>query len=133
MATQEQRYQIYALLKSGQNKSDIAKVLGVDKSTISRELKRNRGKRGYRPKQAHRKALSRRKKTKKKIKAEDWVIVEEKIRQDWSPEQISGWFTSVSLWEKKNTSLSISHEWIYQYIYADAVHAIGKAGWRRSP
>ncbi|MEA3350554.1 MAG: helix-turn-helix domain-containing protein, partial [Chloroflexota bacterium] len=44
MATQEQRYQIYALLKSGQNKSDIAKVLGVDKSTISRELKRNRGK-----------------------------------------------------------------------------------------
>jgi IS30 family transposase len=99
-ATQEQRYQIYALLKSGQNKSDIAKVLDVDKSTITRELKRNRGKRGYRPKQAHRKALSRRKKTKKKIKAEDWVIVEEKIRQDWSPEQISGWL-------KKNTSISI--------------------------
>ena len=110
--TQEQRYQIYALLKSGQNKSDIATVLDVDKSTITRELKRNRGKRGYRPKQAHRKALSRRKKTKKKIKAEDWVIVEERIRQDWSPEQISGWL-------KKNTSISISHEWIYQYIYAD--------------
>ena len=42
--TSEQRYQIYALLKSGQKKSEIAKVLGVHKSTIGRELKRNRGK-----------------------------------------------------------------------------------------
>lgn len=110
--TSEQRYQIYALLKSGQKKSEIAKVLGVHKSTIGRELKRNRGKRGYRPKQAHRKTLRRRKKTKKRINAKTWAIVEEKIRQDWSPEQVSGWL-------KRNTAIRISHEWIYQYIYAD--------------
>ncbi len=41
--TQEQRYQIYALLKMGHCQSDIAQVIGVDKSTISREVRRNRG------------------------------------------------------------------------------------------
>ncbi len=52
--TQAQRYQIEALLKAGHQQTEIAEVLGVDKSTISRELKRNRGLRGYRPKQAAR-------------------------------------------------------------------------------
>ncbi|MDF1515030.1 MAG: helix-turn-helix domain-containing protein [Anaerolineae bacterium] len=59
--TQQQRYQIYALLKSGHNQTGIADTTEVDKSTINRELKRNRGQRGYRPKQSHRKAMSRRK------------------------------------------------------------------------
>ena len=57
--TQGQRYQIEALLKTGHNQTMIAKVLSVNKSTISRELKRNRGLRGYRPKQAHERALIR--------------------------------------------------------------------------
>ena len=43
---------IYALLKIGQTKTKIAELLGVHKSTISQELKRNKGKRGYHPKQA---------------------------------------------------------------------------------
>ena len=51
--TQEQRYQIYAFLKAGFLQTEIASEIGVHKSTISREIKRNRGKRGYRPKQAH--------------------------------------------------------------------------------
>jgi IS30 family transposase len=50
--TQEERYQIYALMKAGHNPTEIAEVLGRHKSTISREFKRNRGMRGYRPKQA---------------------------------------------------------------------------------
>ena len=45
----EQRYQIYALKKAGQNQSQIALVLGCHKSTISRELRRNCGQRGYYP------------------------------------------------------------------------------------
>ena len=48
--TQEQRYQLHALLKMEHNRTEIADTLGVHKSTISRELQRNRGKRGYRPK-----------------------------------------------------------------------------------
>ena len=58
--TQEQRYQIYALKKMGHNQTEIDNCIGVDKSTISRELKRNHGQRGYRPKQAHGLAMSRR-------------------------------------------------------------------------
>ncbi|OOZ27296.1 helix-turn-helix domain-containing protein, partial [Solemya velum gill symbiont] len=52
--TQEERYQIQALMKAGHNQTEIAKILGRHKSTVSRELRRNRGLRGYRPKQAHR-------------------------------------------------------------------------------
>ena len=48
----EQRYQISAFLKAGFNQIQIALDLGVHKSTVSREVKRNRGLRGYRPKQA---------------------------------------------------------------------------------
>jgi len=48
--TQCQRYQIYAPLKSDHNQTEIAHAIGVHKSTICRELKRNRGQRRYRPK-----------------------------------------------------------------------------------
>jgi len=50
---QEERYQIYALKKAGHKQSEIANVLERSESTISRELARNCGQRGYRPKQAH--------------------------------------------------------------------------------
>ena len=46
--------------KAGHNQTMIANILTVYKSTISRELRRNRGLRGYRPKQAHAKAMQRR-------------------------------------------------------------------------
>ena len=110
--TQEQRYQTYALLKMEHNQTEIAKCLGVHKSTISRELRRNKGKRGYRPKQAHQKALNRRQKAKLRIQDQTWAIIKEKLKLDWSPEQVSGWL-------KKYTMILISHERIYQYIYAD--------------
>lgn len=58
--TREQRYQISALKKVGVSQKDIAAEIGVHRSTISRELRRNTGLRGYRPKQAHELALSRR-------------------------------------------------------------------------
>ncbi len=110
--TQCQRYQIHALLKSEHNQTEIAQTIGVHKTTISRELKRNQGQRGYRPKQAHRKAVKRRSWDRRRIPPQTWVWIEEKIRQDWSPEQIA-------LWMKKYREISVSHEWIYQYIYTD--------------
>ncbi len=58
--TQEERYQIYILKRDNCNQTQIAELLGRDKSTISRELNRNQGLRGYRPKQAHNLALARR-------------------------------------------------------------------------
>ena len=67
-------------------------MLGVSAATISRELKRNQGKKGYRPKQAQIKADKRRTQAAKALKmTEDVVLlIEEKILLDWSPEQISG-------------------------------------------
>ena len=50
--SQAERYQIHALMKAGHDQSQIAKLLDRHKSTISRELSRNTGSRGYRPKQA---------------------------------------------------------------------------------
>lgn len=110
--TQEQRYQIYALKKMGHNQTEIAKCLGVDKSTLSRELVRNSGQRGYRPKQADEKSQERQKgKVKQRITVETWLLVEDKLRLEWSPEQISGWLM-------KNGKDTVSHEHIYQHVYA---------------
>ena len=110
--TSEQRYQIRALMQTNQAPTIIAKIVGVDRSTIYRELKRNTGQRGYRPKQAHEKALARRQgKCKGRITPETWALVEKKLRLDWSPEQIASQL-------KKLGYETISHEWIYQYVYA---------------
>ena len=66
--TYEQRCQIYALKKTGSSQQLIASVVGVSQGTISRELNRNSGKRGYRYKQAQTKALDRRLSTEKCIR-----------------------------------------------------------------
>lgn len=111
--TQEQRYQIAALLKAGHTQTEIACVLDVHKSTISRELNRNRGLRGYRPKQAHELSLARRRKKQlSRITPKQWQWVEQLLRGDWSPEQ-------VSLWLGAADRCIVSHEWIYQYVYED--------------
>jgi len=110
--TQEQRYQISALLKMDHTQIEIAKVIGVHKSTVSRELRRNRGLRGYRPKQAHRLAVSGRDKSRSRIGTSTWILIEAAIRKEWSPEQVSDWL-------KDNHDLQISHEWIYQHILVD--------------
>ena len=90
--TLEKRYGIYSLLKTGQTQSKIAEVIGVHKSTVSRELKRNRGGRGYRPKQADAFAEHRRQaKVRPQIDGNAWVFIERLICKEWSPEQISGW------------------------------------------
>jgi IS30 family transposase len=46
--TYEDRFQIYALSRRGVSQESIAGVLGVSQSTMSREMCRNRGQRGYR-------------------------------------------------------------------------------------
>ncbi|MBA6411731.1 IS30 family transposase [Parahaliea sp. F7430] len=111
--TQEQRYQIYALMKAGHSQTEIASIVGVHKSTVSREMRRNRGLKGYRPKQAQQLALQRRQcKVQPRIAPGHWSRVEELLCEDWSPEQ-------VSLWLAQEEQISISHEWIYQYILED--------------
>ena len=111
--TQEERYQIYILKKAEYSQTEIADLLERNKSTISRELRRNRGLKGYRPRQAHDLALRRRyDKVQSRIDSQVWQQVEALIREEWSPEQIVG---RVAM----EHGMSISHEWIYQYVYAD--------------
>ena len=108
----EQRYQINVLKKAGHNQTQIAVLLGCHKSTISRELRRNRGQKGYRHHQADELALDRHCEAyRSRITWQTWQQVERLLRQDWSPEQITGRL-------KLKQQPSVSHERIYLYIYA---------------
>ncbi|HEX9628201.1 MAG TPA: helix-turn-helix domain-containing protein [Acidiferrobacterales bacterium] len=81
--THEQRYQIHACMKAGWDQTEIATEIGTHKSTVSRELRRNRGARGYRPKQAHAVAMARRAaKVSTKLSPRDWTRVERLLRLD---------------------------------------------------
>lgn len=107
------RYQIYALMKAGQNQTQIAAIVACHKSTISRELRRNHGHKGYRPRQAQWQSRSRRFRSHPaRISAQTWELVELLLRQQWSPEQIAGRL-------KLEQQPTVSHEWIYRYLYAD--------------
>jgi IS30 family transposase len=112
--TEAQRYQIAALLKAGQTNKKIAGIIGVSEGTVSRELTRNRGLRGYRPKQAQIKSDRRKQQAFKAVKMTADVInlIEGQVRLDWSPEQVSGWLDKVH-------GTRLSHERIYQPIWAD--------------
>jgi len=112
--TFEQRCQIYALKKTGLSQNKIAQELQVSQSTISRELKRNTGERGYRFKQAQNRTDERRLNAVKasKMTAELITFINDKLKEKWSPEQISGWL-------REELDTLISHETIYLYIWSD--------------
>jgi len=112
--TEIERYQIYVMKKAGHSQKEIAGYLERSPSTISRELHRNKGLKGYRPKQAQRLASSRRSQAHKARKLTEQVLdwIERLIRQDLSPQQVVDYL-------KRNKKISLHHETIYQLIYAD--------------
>jgi len=94
--------------------SAIANNIGKDKSTISRELHRNTGQKGYRPKQVNELSQI---KVASKIKPIyltelQTSYIKEKIQLKWSPEQISGRMRLDGL-------NPVTHETIYRYILRD--------------
>ena len=102
--SQVERYQIYALMKAGHDQTQIAKLLDRHKSTISRELSRNRGLKGCRPKQACATATKRSEKSRNAATMPPWVAKRAAclLKLQWSPEQIAG-------------KLPVSHETLYQH------------------
>ena len=112
--TLEQRYKVYGLLHTNLSKSEISRRVGIHKSTLHRELKRNQGLRGYRPRQAQQKTESRRQQASKHSRFTDTVKerVEHHLKEDWSPEQISGYLA-------EQEKIHISHETIYQHVWAN--------------
>jgi IS30 family transposase len=115
--TEEDRIEIYAMKQAGKQQNIIAAAIGVAPSTISRELKRNTGLRGYRPKQAQQKALQRRLNARKAVKMtpETITYIETKLSQQHSPEQVSERMKLDPEW----TGPVVSHERIYQHIWQD--------------
>jgi IS30 family transposase len=119
--SQAEKYQIYALMKAGHDQTQIAKLLDRHKSTISRELNRNTGSRGYRPKkQACELSVERAQNSRNAPTIAPWIREEActLLCLQWSPQQIA-------------SQLPISHETLYQHVYADK--AQGGALWKNLP
>lgn len=112
--TQEQRYQISALLVAGKSQRQIAEMLGCHSSTICRELRRNGITGGYQANQAQQRSDQRRRlaaKAHKRVSSLiDWVS--RLIRKRWSPEQIAGLMARMG-------ELRVSRQWIYDLILRD--------------
>lgn len=114
--TNEQRYTISSMLKTGCTQSFIAKTINKDKSVVSREIKRNSDARSgeYRYDLAQKKTDHRHKKKPKKVyfTSEVKSNVDELLKEDYSPEQIVGTL-------KKQGKATVSAERIYQYVWRD--------------
>ncbi len=113
---QEERFLISKLFQAGWSRCKIASRLGRHHSTVSREIERNSGKRGYRHKQAEEFAERRRSKASsvpRKMTKKLWaVVIDLLVLHHWSPEQIAGRLRLEGV-------VSVSAKWIYNYIWAD--------------
>ncbi|MGB4860055.1 MAG: IS30 family transposase [Dokdonella sp.] len=109
--SQGERYQIQALLGAGISQRGIARRLMRSASSISREIRRNQHSADdrYEGSNAHRRSAYRRSKaTVPRIAPEVWNTVEQRLREKWSPAQITG-----------RAVARVSHERIYQHIAQD--------------
>lgn len=110
----EERHYIEFSLKNEDTMTEIAETLGRSYSTIYREVKRNKGLKGYRHKQAQQKSQKRHDTKPKAVKMTPPIkdLVTDAIKEQWSPEQIAGWL-------EKEGIIELHHETIYQYILKD--------------
>ena len=111
--TLKQRYQIEAGIGTGMRKNELAREIGVHRSTVYREIRRNSNLRlaGYRAISAFAAASDRHEQKKKRcIEEATWVRVTSLLKKLWSPEQISNRL-------KLEGHGTISHESIYLYVY----------------
>jgi IS30 family transposase len=106
--SREERYQIHSLLKAKQTISKIARLLGINRSTISREHMRGRGLPGYRAEQACAKVSDRALCSRNALRVDPkvWADVTFYLGIQWSPEQIAG-------------KVAVSHESVYLHVYAN--------------
>ena len=112
----EERSALAALRSVGLSNAEIARQLGRHRSTVGRELKRNAAPHDgwYRSKRAQQRAPARRYRSRRnrQFGRAEWARVEELLRQQWSPEQVSGHL-------ERSGELGISHETIYRQVWRD--------------
>ena len=126
--TLEEREVIAHMHRAGKMQTQIADRLGRSKSTISRELRRNRSRNGYWAVAADRKAQTRRSQRpwiSKMERPEVRRYVQERLRQYWSPDQIAGRSHSDFPHDRRQQT---SHQTLYTWIGTEA--AAGKH-WQR--
>lgn len=114
-----ERCEIQFRFEKGQACRAIAQALGRSPSTVSRELRRNRMPGGrYKPLPAQVMAQARQQGGRAPVLDYEPLrrYVEEKVKEDWSPEQIAG---RLPLEHPDNPRMRVSHETIYGFIYAD--------------
>lgn len=95
----------------------IAEILCRSPSTVSREINKNGGKRRYRATVADKSAWQRGKRPKPFLLGQNRVLkelIEAKLCEDWSPEQISGWLKLTYL---DDEGMRVSHETIYKSLF----------------
>lgn len=112
--TEAERSLIYRWSRERCKIREMGRRLGRVASSISRELKRNRGKKGYRPRQAQWKAQKRaRRPGRRRFTEVVRLEVEQRLRAGWTPAIISGR-------ARLEGRAWVCKETIYRYIYADA-------------
>ncbi len=113
--TETERYRLADLRADGWPPTAIATHLGRHRTTIWREVRRNRtAGNGYKPHRAHSQAVRRRRRSRRnrRLRARDWQWVVRHLHLRWSPEQIAGE-------GRRSGRLQISRETIYRYLAAD--------------
>jgi len=97
--TEDERYQIYEGVTQQLSHREIATLINKHHSTVSNEVKRNTGLRGYRPRQAQEKSLRRQHNKHRHIKLTPEVqsLIADNIKHQWSPDQIQGRLRSEGL------------------------------------
>jgi IS30 family transposase len=124
--TLAEREETSRAVAAGQSIRSIARLLGRAPSTVSREIKRNGGRECYRASQADQAAWNRASRPKTCKLAEHRVlayIVAEKLRLQWSPEQIAGWLKRMY---PSDETCQVSHETIYRSLFIQARGALKK-------
>jgi transposase, IS30 family len=113
--TQDERYQLHSLRNVGLPVAAIARILGRHRSTIGREFRRNRRtSHGYDPYLAQGRAEIRRSwsRRNRRLTRPQWTVILQRLRQDWSPEQVAGWL-------RVTGQFRVSTGTIYRYLGED--------------
>ena len=124
--TGAEREEISRSIASGQSLRLIARILNRSPSTLSREVRRNGGRTRYRAAEADKQAWKRARRPKRcrlVCRPRLRQLVEEKLREAWAPQQITGWLQRTYPGDE---FYQVSHETIYRSLFIQARGAFKK-------